>query len=246
VGFEVITLYTGTPGSGKSLLAITEALENWVSSGKPVYTNHPLRVGWESIWAMRSIYNRYFMSDERVQKLLREYRKSWIMLRSFADIPRGRKKEGSRLLLLDEVSRFINARDYLSGRTTHRDEYDFFAQHRKQGYEVILLSQHPLQVDKQIRDLAEWNRICRNLSTFKIPLGFISLRIPFKVILTVTKDMRTGLDIDRGVTPIDPVVCRCYDTLATFTDLFATDEDVKNEVDPVQVAEEVIKNVWKY
>lgn len=240
----MITLYTGTPGSGKSLLAITEALENWVSNGKPVYTNHPLRVGWEAIWAMRSLVNR-MKSEKEILGIMREYRKSWIMLRSFSEIPRGRAKESSRLLLLDEVSRFINARDYLSGRSTHREEYDFFAQHRKQGYEVILLSQHPLQVDKQIRDLSEWNRICRNLSTFKIPLGFMSIRIPFKLILTVTKDLRTGVDIDRGVTPIDPVVCRCYDTLATFTDLFSSDTEKEHKLDPVQVAEDVLKGaIW--
>ncbi len=240
----MITIYTGTPGSGKSLLAITEALENWVSNGKPVYTNHPLRVGWEAIWAMRSLVNRMKPENE-ILKIMGEYRKSWNMLRSFEDIPRGRAKESSRLLLLDEVSRFINARDYLSGRSAHREEYDFFAQHRKQGYDVILLSQHLLQVDKQIRDLSEWNRICRNLSTFKIPLGFLSIKIPFKVILTVTKDLRTGVDIDRGVAPIDPVVSRCYDTLATFTDMFSSDNE-EQKIDPVQVAEEVIKNVWKY
>ena len=80
-------------------------------------------------------------------------------------------------------------------------------------------------------------------ATFKIPLGFLSIKIPFNVILTVTKDLRTGVDIDRGVAPIDPVVCRCYDTLATFSDMFSSDAE-EHKLDPVQVAEEVLRGTW--
>lgn len=75
-------------------------------------------------------------------------------------------KEGKLLLIIDEAQLLFNAREWdIAGR---KEWTSFFTQHRKYGYDIILVAQFDRMLDRQIRSLLEYEYIHRKVSNFGI------------------------------------------------------------------------------
>lgn len=78
--------------------------------------------------------------------------------------------ENQTLVVVDEASVIWNAREWQKGETSHNrmDWLKFFVQHRKLGYNFIIISQTDRQIDRQIRSLFEYEIKHRKVNNFKI------------------------------------------------------------------------------
>ena len=120
----MIYLYSGTPGSGKSLH--TSRVIYWtLKRGYPVLANFPVNTG-----NIRKAKGEFVevANDTLTPKYLINYARGYFHGR--------RVVEGKILLILDECQLMFNAREW---NTKGRNEWlSFFTQHRKFGYDVIL------------------------------------------------------------------------------------------------------------
>lgn len=150
----MIELYSGTPGSGKSLHAaheIREALDKYRGADKPVIAN--FEVNTSKVKRPQAFH--YFDNDELTPDLLRDFADDfWMHVdRHFS--------EEYILLVLDEVQIIFNSRDWMnkgrSGKNDSRlDWLQFLSQHRKYGYRIILIAQSAKMIDNQFRMLCEY------------------------------------------------------------------------------------------
>lgn len=134
---EVIEIYTGYPGTGKSL-HVAQRVRSVARRGYPVISNvmYQLKRG-------RSIYvPNARLTPEALEKFALAYWEG-----------KGPVKEGSILLVIDEAQLMLNSRDWQD--SARMSWLGFFSQHRKLGYSIILVAQTRDMLDKQIRSLAE-------------------------------------------------------------------------------------------
>ena len=148
-----IYLYSGTPGSGKSLHA-AKTITEWFKKGKPVVTNFELDTS-----KFPNALHSYVEDDELTPDWLLSYSLSY-----FADRKVTKKDEDTILLVIDECQLLFNSRDYQ--KKDRKIWIKFFTQHRKLGYRVILIAQMDKMLDKQIRGVIEYEFIHRKLSNF--------------------------------------------------------------------------------
>lgn len=147
----MIYLYSGTPGSGKSL-DTARVIYHTLVRNRPVICNFEINTDY-----VKHSDKFYFLSntDLTPSKLIefsREY---------FGDKP---TREGQILLVIDECQLLFNARDWQqSGR---QEWLSFYTQHRKYGYDIILVAQFDRMIDRQIRSLIEYEIVHRKVSNF--------------------------------------------------------------------------------
>lgn len=147
----MIYLYSGTPGSGKSL-DTARVIYHTLARNRPVICNFEINTDY-----VKHSDKFYFLSntDLTPSKLIefsREY---------FGDKP---TREGQILLVIDECQLLFNARDWQqSGR---QEWLSFYTQHRKYGYDIILVAQFDRMIDRQIRSLIEYEIVHRKVSNF--------------------------------------------------------------------------------
>lgn len=145
----MISLYSGTPGSGKSLHC-ARTIINWSRLGYPVVGNFTVDLS-KYKRADFTYCPNHEMTPDFLIKLSQEKVGS-------------HPKEGSILLVIDECQLLFNAREWQqSGRAQW---LSFFTQHRKLGYDIILIAQFDRMVDRQIRSLIEHEYIHRKMSNF--------------------------------------------------------------------------------
>lgn len=147
----MITLYSGTPGSGKSL-HVAKNIYWKLKLGYTVIANFPVNLN-----KIKHVKGEFVEIDNNVSPdFLINY-----ALDSFS----GEKiKEGRFLLILDECQLIFNAREWnIKGRA---DWLSFFTQHRKYGYDIILIAQFDRMIDRQIRSLVEYEYKHRKVSNF--------------------------------------------------------------------------------
>lgn len=148
----MIRCYTGVPGSGKSLHVIRKIVA-YLQAGKMVISNFPLRVD-----AVEKNIGRYFyMPNDRLTI-------PYIM--QFARTMHKPKQENQTLFVIDEASVKFNSRTFME-----KDRLaflSFFAQHRKYGFEIILVQQDLRQIDRQIRDMVELEVEHRKMNNYKL------------------------------------------------------------------------------
>lgn len=87
-------------------------------------------------------------------------------------------KEGQTLICLDECQIMFNPREFQ--RKDRLQWIEFFTQHRKLGYNVILVTQNDRLLDRQIRALIEYEIRHRKVNNFGIGQLF-----PFKLFIGV-------------------------------------------------------------
>lgn len=136
----MITFYSGTPGSGKSLDVAREIIF-WLKSGKPVIGNMYLNE------SMISKYKgKYYFVDTYAMNP-----RDFI---AFAKNKLVKNKEGQCLIVIDECHRIFNSRSFNDKK---RPAWlDFFTVHRQFGFDCYLIAQWDRQIDRQIRALFEY------------------------------------------------------------------------------------------
>lgn len=145
----MITIYTGTPGSGKSLHMARRVYYS-LRFGKPVISNVPINTAYVK---NPGLYT-YLCNDDIQPRELMRYSREWFGGKGV--------KEGSILLIIDEAQMMFNARTWsASGR---EDWNSFFQLHRHYGYDIILVAQFDRMIDRQIRSLIEYECVHRKVS----------------------------------------------------------------------------------
>lgn len=150
----MIYLYSGTPGSGKSL-HLASVMKAWLHRWKsPVIGNFSFNAamcnekGWGSYL---EVTNKQLTPDFLIA-FSEKYRK----LRKWNHVP-----EEHILLVIDECQLLFNAREWNKGDRS--GWISFFSQHRKLGYRVILVAQFDRMIDRQIRSLIEYEFVHRKV-----------------------------------------------------------------------------------
>lgn len=198
----MIYLYSGTPGSGKSLHA-TQDIISYLRRGKPVIANYSLNLTeYKSIRKARFVY----VDNSEITP---EY------LTSFSKMALVQGKENQALIVLDECGILLNCRDFT--RNDRARWVTFFQQHRKLGYNVILISQYDRMIDKQIRSFIEYEVVHRkvnNAGSFGIILRM--LHIPF--FLAISKWYGVKMIVNREIVQINKRLLRAYNSYELFVD----------------------------
>lgn len=154
-----ISLFSGTPGSGKSLHA-TRRIRNRLNCKKPVIANYRLSESVKNFDLFTYCDNQSMTPD-----FLREYAAEYYKEHKF--------REDHILLVLDEAQLLFNSREWQ--RTGRFDWLEFFSQHRKFGYEIIFVAQFDRMIDRQIRSLVEYEFVHRKMGNFGITGKIITL-----------------------------------------------------------------------
>ena len=141
----MITLYSGTPGAGKSL-HLASRLYHWMQ-----YKNAPIignfHCDFSAIKKQKGSFLYLDNSELTPERLL------WFS-KNYSDYVGRRVREGEILLVIDEAQLLFNSREWV--KSDRAEWCSFFTQHRKLGYEV----------DRQIRSLIEYEWIHRKVSNF--------------------------------------------------------------------------------
>lgn len=192
----MIRFYSGTPGSGKSLHVASD-IYNSIRNGKNVIANFEID---DSVIKTRrkvkkgsfiylsnsnltnSIPVKEIHKDRYGNNSYRLIEKSPIDALYFFALnfhkrnSRGQIIEHQTLLVIDEAQLIFNARSW---QAPNRQAWnDFFTQHRKYGYDVVIISQFKELIDKQIRGCFEFEIQHRKVMHYT-NMGFI-LALPFR------------------------------------------------------------------
>ncbi|OPY59655.1 MAG: Zonular occludens toxin (Zot) [Pelotomaculum sp. PtaU1.Bin035] len=156
----MIVLYSGTPGSGKSYHAVALVLRTlgWgrlvIANFALTFTEKQLKKGYDKRF--------YYMENEQINiNNLVEFALEHEMIE--------KKKESQCLVVIDEAGGRFNCREY--GVKDRREWIDFFSQHRKLGFDFILVAQNDRMLDRQIRGYIETekkHRKCNNFGPFAL------------------------------------------------------------------------------
>lgn len=146
----MIKLYSGTPGSGKSLHTASDIY--WrIKTGKPTIANFAINTA-----LVKGKGDFLEVSNlDLTPQLLRDYANTYFRTHRFA--------ESSIALYIDEAQLLFNCRED-NLHVNRKAWIDFFTQHRKYGYDVILIAQFDRMLDRQIRSLIEYEFIHRKVS----------------------------------------------------------------------------------
>ncbi len=223
-----IILRQGTPGSGKSACAVAEAIDH-LRAGGVVAANFSLNDGWAQEIARRGF--GAWGADERVlngrAKCLHD---RFFTVRSVDAIksiePRkltvkqwrddGSYREGFGLLLIDEGQLVFNSRQW----NNNNPWIEFFTQHRKLGWNVVVIAHSIEMIDKQIRPLFEYEERFRNLQKVRIPFIGIPLS-PFPLFLVIRRYAGLGAGVStickREMFPLPMWAAKLYNSLDVFS-----------------------------
>ena len=189
----MIYLYTGTPGSGKSLHT-AEQIVKWIKIYKsPVIANFDFdisRLKFKGYAAFLKMDNLSINPESlvRFSELYKEKRK-W-----------RRVPEEHILLIIDECQLIFNCRSW---NAKDRAEWiSFFTQHRKLGYRIILICQFAEMIDKQIRSLVEYEYVHRkviNIGIYGKVLNILAMgRLHVAVKMYSPLREKVGVDFFKG------------------------------------------------
>ncbi len=146
--YNMIILYTGTPGSGKSL-DVARQMAVKLSMGHNVIGNMTLRED-----KIKNRKGKYIYCDT--------YLLNPVDLRDYALRFHRKGIEGQTYIIIDECQRIFNSRDWQ--KPEMRKWNEFFQLHRHLGFHVYLITQYDRLIDRQLRALIEYNRIHRKVS----------------------------------------------------------------------------------
>ena len=219
----MIKLFSGTPGSGKSLHT-AEKIYYALRAGRPVICNFDINLGFvQGKKGKRKLNFQFWPNDEITVDALISFANGYWKKRKM--------REDWILLVLDESQLLFNAREW--GQAGRREWLSFFTQHRKYGYEIVLVAQFDRMLDRQIRSLIEYEFIHRKVSNFGVWGKIFSAVFLGKLFVAV--QMWYPLHERVGA---EWFVCkrrffRLYDTYKNFSDY------EKSEEKPLEVASDL-------
>lgn len=196
----MIRLYSGTPGSGKSLHNAQDIIMR-SRFGEPVIANFPCDLS-----NYKKAKYTYVSNEQLTPDFLVNYSLSF-----FHGKP---VKEGSILLVLDECQLLFNAREW---QKVGRDKWlSFFTQHRKLGYDITLIAQFDRMIDRQIRSLIEYEYIHRKVSNFGFLGRILSLIMGGQTFVAVKMWYPLNERISSQFFHCKKRLYKIYDSYATF------------------------------
>lgn len=155
----MIVLYSGTPGSGKSLDCAKDIYLK-LKLGQTVFGNMLIKPEILKNCKGKYIYiDSYLMNPEEFIEYAKRYHK--------------KGKEAQATIVIDECQQIFNAREWSS---PHMKEWNkFFQVHRHYGYNIYLITQYDRLIDRQTRALIEYERVHRKVSNLGIVGWFAGL-----------------------------------------------------------------------
>lgn len=149
----MIDLYSGTPGSGKSLHVASIIRDRITLNKRIVIGNFTV-----NLKALKRKKGNFIYIDNMRLTPDRLIKFSFFMQKHL----KRRLREGELLLIIDESQLLFNSREW--GKSDRGLWLSFFSQHRKLGFDVILIAQNDRMLDRQIRSLIEYQYIHRKVS----------------------------------------------------------------------------------
>lgn len=211
-----IYLYSGTPGSGKSLHSAKDII-GWFNKGLPVITNFDVDLS-PYPKAIHACVDDFDLTPDYLAEFSRNF---------FGDRKVTKKDEDTILLVIDECQLMFNSREYQ--KKDRKVWIKFFTQHRKFGYRVILIAQMDKMLDKQIRGVIEYEFIHRKLSNFGKAGKVISLLMGGETFTAVQMWYPLKLKIGSSFFRARKKYFSLYDSYATFGNVKA--EPVEPDAD---------------
>lgn len=199
-----ITLYSGTPGSGKSYHAtadIRDALY-FRRNPMPVICNYDL----SHDIAHYDTHFHYLPNNVLTPDWLVRFAGEWWETHPF--------HEDRILLVIDEAQLLFNSREWQN--PLRMAWLQFFSQHRHYGYKVIFIAQSDKMVDRQFRALLEYDCIHRKLSNFGIGGKLLALFCLGRVFTAITKYYGNNDRIGVRFFVLRRRVMRMYDSYTQF------------------------------
>lgn len=234
----MLSMYTGTVGSGKSYHALELGLQ-WIRRKKYVIANFPIKppskyrskrhkAKWENML-------KYWIYREEITS-------SYLMAFAFEKEFFG--KENSCLVLIDEAGVLFNSRDWQHERHERTKWIKFLAQSRKFGYDFIFVCQMDRMIDRQIRGLVEYDVKHRkaNNSIFLSWLGLFKISL----FLYVYKWYGTKVKANLRFSVFKPWIANKYDTMKIFDldELLESVEKIyEGKIIPAPVAAQIA--IWQ-
>lgn len=158
-----IDLYSGVPGSGKSLLVTYRAIDALLEHTN-VISNFPMDMSYFKKRKRGKFF--YIPTDKITIKFLLAFAK-WNHVRE------GRKaKKAQTVVIIDEAEIKFNSRTFSS--PDRMEWIFFFANHRHFNYDFWLAAQSDRMIDRQIRDLIQTEFKCRAITGFGIEGKLVS------------------------------------------------------------------------
>ena len=151
----MIYLYSGTPGSYKSYHAVWESIL-WLRIGGNLITNFPLNYKNVIKRPIKGVYefiNNIDLSVDYLVKFAAEHHK--------------KNFKTQTMVVIDEASILFNPRDFTSNKRVRMDWVNFLANHRHFNYDIVLICQSDIMLDRQIRSLIEYQYIHRPVKNYK-------------------------------------------------------------------------------
>lgn len=180
----MIYLYTGTPGSGKSLHTARDIRDTLHFKKLPVIANFDINSSTKNYDSLFVYVPNDQLKPDFLYSFAREY---W----------QGKPvKEDSILLVIDEAQLVFNSRAWNAKQ--RMDWIEFFSQHRHFGYKVIFIAQFDRMIDRQIRCLVEIEVKHRRLDNYGMKGKILSL--PFGGKLFAAVNYYYGLNEKVGMT----------------------------------------------
>lgn len=172
----MIELYSGTPGSGKSLHMAKEIRSRLRMFDRIIIGN--FYVNQDAIEKRKGRY--IYVSNDRLtpQRLL-------LFSRRLSRHLGRRLKEDELWLLIDEAQLLFNSRDWQN--LSSSGWLSFFSQHRHYGFKVILIAQFDRMLDRQVRSLIEYEVVHRKLSRAGFIGFFLGLLFGDNLYVAVTR-----------------------------------------------------------
>lgn len=202
----MITLYSGTPGSGKSLHLANRLVNSMRRRKTPIIGNFACDfAGFNKLKGDYLYIDNAFLSPDKLINFSKNY----------GDYVGRKPKEGEILLVIDECQLLFNSREW--GNKDRAPWLAFFTQHRKLGYEVILIAQNDRMLDRQIRSLIEYEWIHRKVSNFGFYGKLFSLFCMGKMFVAVKVWFPMRLKVGQEFFLYHKKNANIYDTYALFT-----------------------------
>lgn len=185
----MIYLYSGTPGSGKSLHTARDIV-NKLRRKQNVIANFAINLDIvKDTW--RTDLQQNIIKKLRLKKKAKKYQRkigsftykdnselTVDYLIEYAKKNHKYGKEGQTLLIIDECAVLFNSRTW--GDKGRNAWINFFLSHRKYGYNLILVSQSDRLIDRQIRAFIEYDvkhRKANNLGTIGLLISLFRLQL---------------------------------------------------------------------
>lgn len=210
----MVTTYTGTPGSGKSLHCADKILF-YLKHGKRVICNFPIN---EKMIKPKYRKNFLYLPDsELTPHYLFEYAKAF----------HKEKKEDITIIFIDEAQRLFPI-DRVYER---RKEWEqFFQLHRHYGFSIILVTQNLSYINKGIRIQTEYEVKHRKVGNYGIGGLILSLlHFPLFVALTYWQGTRERLYSDFYL--YKKKYGKLYDTFGNFDTAY---DEIKEDIEKAE------------